>query len=140
MTVDAVTPQGEIPETIYGVNFADENMAAQWGVTINRWGGNATSRYNWQNDSTNRGSDWFFENIPNDVADPSLLPHGSHADQFVERNRNNGMETLMTVPMIGWMPKDREIRCGFSVASMVSNSTPTPGERIVEMGCRRTAT
>jgi hypothetical protein len=106
---------GVIPDTIYGVNFADQVLATELRLPINRWGGNATTRYNWQVDSSNRGSDWFFENIPNEVANPSQLPHGSHADQFVAQNQATGTETLLTIPMIGWAPNDRQYNCGFSV-------------------------
>ena len=52
------------------MNFADEALAAELRLPVRRWGGNATTRYNWQNDTTNTGSDWYFENIPNDNADP----------------------------------------------------------------------
>lgn len=115
LQVNAGTTMGEIPDTIYGVNFADQAMATELNLSVNRWGGNATTRYNWQIDSSNRGSDWFFENIPNEVANPNQLPHGSGADQFVTQNRATGTDTLLTIPMIGWTPNDRQIRCGFSV-------------------------
>lgn len=107
---------GEISDEIYGISFADEAMAQALRLPINRWGGNATTRYNWQVDTSNRGSDWFFENIPNPVADPNQLPNGSGADNFVTQNQSTGTETLLTIPTIGWTPNDRQYRCGFSVS------------------------
>lgn len=116
LQVDATSSGRMIPEEIYGVNFADEALARDLNIPLNRWGGNATTRYNWQLDVSNRASDWYFENIPNDVTDPAALPDGSHADEFVLQNQRTGTESLLTMPLIGWTPKDREIRCAFSVA------------------------
>lgn len=98
------------------MSFADESLAAKLHLPVNRYGGNAATRYNWQNDTSNRASDWFFENIPNDNAHPELLPNGSASDQFVEQNRRTATDTLLTVPLIGWTPKARDYSCGFSVA------------------------
>ena len=52
------------------MNFADEALAAELRLPVRRWGGNATTRYNWQTDTSNHASDWYFENIPNDNAEP----------------------------------------------------------------------
>jgi hypothetical protein len=71
---------------------------------VQRWGGNATTRYSWQDDIANHASDWFFYNIPNDNANPQALPFGSASDQFVLAARGAGAEPLVTVPTIGWTP------------------------------------
>ncbi len=87
-------------------------------LPVRRWGGNATTRYNWRTDTSNHASDWYFENIPNDNANPAALPDGSSSDLFVEANRRAGAETLLTVPLIGWTPRGRAYGCGFSVAQV----------------------
>src|SRR5918997_7156935 len=86
LNVDATAAQHTISPYIYGMNFADEALARDLRLGVNRWGGNATTRYNWQNDTSNRASDWYFENIPNTNSDPTRLPHGSSSDRFVEEN------------------------------------------------------
>jgi hypothetical protein len=53
------------------MNFADRALATELRLSVDRWGGNSTSRYNWQNTTYNTGSDYFFENIP-----PSLVGSG----------------------------------------------------------------
>lgn len=116
LSVDAAAERRPIPPLVYGMNFADESLARELRVPVNRWGGNATTRYNWQLDVSNRASDWFFENIPNDNAHPADLPDGSSSDRFVEANIAAGSQTLLTIPMIGWTPKRRAIDGGFSVA------------------------
>lgn len=116
LSVNAAGERRAISPLIYGMNFAGEALANELRLPINRWGGNATTRYNWQNDTSNRASDWYFENVPNDNAHPELLPDGSSSDQFVEQNRRTGTQTLLTVPLIGWTPKSRAYACGFSIA------------------------
>jgi hypothetical protein len=116
LVVHADQPLHRIPDEIYGMSFADEALLEELALPLNRWGGNATTRYNWQLDASNRASDWFFENIPNDVDDESLLPAGSAADRWVETNRAAGSQSLLTLPLIGWTPKSRARDCGFRVS------------------------
>jgi hypothetical protein len=115
LAIDASAGRHAISPYIYGMNFGDPALAADIRLPINRWGGNGTTRYNWQNDTPNHASDWFFENIPDDNSNPGMLPNGSSADRFVEQNLALGTQTIMTVPLIGWTPKARSRACGFSV-------------------------
>jgi hypothetical protein len=115
LTVDVSAGRHKISPDIYGMNFADEALARELRLPVRRWGGNATTRYNWRNDASNRASDWYFENIPEDNPNPATLPDGSSADRFVEQNRRTGTKTLLTIPTIGWTPKSRDYACGFSV-------------------------
>lgn len=116
LAIDVTTPRHRINPNIYGINFADEALAQALNLPVRRWGGNGTTRYNWQSDTASHTKDWFFENIPKENPNPAALPFGSQADLFVEQDRRTGTETLMTMPMIGWTPKSREYACGFSVA------------------------
>ena len=116
LAVDVQANRNPISPFIYGMNFAPPELAAELRLPVNRWGGNATSRYNWMTDNSNRAADWFFENIANDVPDPGSLPDGSAADKFVEQNLSAGTAPLLTVPLIGWTPRGRDFACGFSVA------------------------
>ncbi len=116
LAVDITAGRHAISPYIYGMNFADEALAAELALPVRRWGGNATTRYHYLYDTTNRASDWFFENIAEENADPSLLPDGSSTDETVEQDRRTGSATILTVPLIGWAPKARDGSCGFSVA------------------------
>ncbi len=121
LAVDASADQKQISPLIYGMNFPDEQLINQLGLTLQRRGGNATTRYNWQNDFYNTGSDWFFENIASENPARSTLPNGSAADRFVEQGRTTGIQSLMVVPLIGYVAKDSPIQhpfaCGFKVSS-----------------------
>lgn len=126
LTVDVLAHRHPISPHIYGLNFGDEALIAELRVPIRRWGGNATTRYNWQNDTANRASDWFFENIPNSNPDPGRLPLGSASDRFVEHNLLSGTKTILTLPMIGWTPAERAFACGFSVAKYGPQQSTDP--------------
>jgi hypothetical protein len=116
VTVDPGADRHPISPLIFGVNFGDDAQAARLRWPVRRWGGNATTRYSWQDDVSNHASDWFFYNLPNDNANPQNLPNGSASDGFVAATRAAAGEPLITVPTIGWTPIDRTRRWGFSVA------------------------
>ncbi len=121
LSVNAQADVHPISPYIYGMNFDDEALAAELNLPVRRWGGNSTTRYNWQSDFSNTGSDWYFENIPQG-GNPNTLPNGSAADLFVEQDRRTGTKTIMTVPLIGWVakstsPRDHPYDCGFKVST-----------------------
>ncbi|WFE37324.1 glycoside hydrolase family 44 protein [Micromonospora sp. WMMD998] len=126
LAVDTTAGRHAISPYVYGMNFADEALARELRLPVHRYGGNATTRYNFRNDTTNRASDWYFENIPNDNPDPDSLPDGSESDRFVQRNKATGTDTIMTVPMLGWVAKDRSRACGFSVAKYGPQESTDP--------------
>lgn len=116
LSVNAQADRHAISPYIYGMNFADEDLAAELNLPVRRWGGNSTSRYNWQLNVHNTGSDWYFENVPDHNS--GALPGGSSTNQFVEQDRRTGTKTILTMPLIGWTPKRRvenhPYDCGFN--------------------------
>src|SRR5688572_22790326 len=63
ITVDARAGRRPIDPNIYGVAHATTAQLNDLNVTLNRHGGNNTTRYNWQLNADNRGNDWYFESI-----------------------------------------------------------------------------
>ena len=130
LNLDADAGRHTISEDIYGMNYADEQLASELRLPVRRWGGNSTTRYNWQADVHNTGSDWYFENIPEDNSNPSTLPDGSAADRFVEQDRRTQTKTIMTIPLIGWTPKRRLANhpydCGFKVSKYGAQQSTDP--------------
>lgn len=100
ISVDAQLNRHPIHPLIYGVAFASSTQLADLNSPLNRSGGNAETRYNWQLNAHNRGADWYFESL----ADSSATP-GAAADDFVASSKTAGAEPLLTIPMIGWAPK-----------------------------------
>jgi hypothetical protein len=128
LSVDAQADQHPISPYLYGMNFADEALAADLDLPVRRWGGNSTSRYNWQINVHNTGSDWYFENIPDGNSGP--LPGGSSTNQFVDQDRRTGTKTILTMPLIGWTPKRRldnhPYDCGFKVSKYAAQQSVDP--------------
>ncbi|MGZ4809345.1 MAG: glycoside hydrolase family 44 protein [Thermoanaerobaculia bacterium] len=119
ITVNAAQNRHPIDPRIYGVAFAKPGTfdgPDALGFTVNRWGGNATSRHNWLYNTTNRAKDYFFENIPDTVTAGTELEPGAAGDQFIAPTLDAGVDAIMTIPMMGMLPFDRSIRCGYSVA------------------------
>lgn len=115
LSVNASANQHAISPYIYGMNFASQSLANELQLPVNRWGGNATSRYNWQNDISNHASDWYFENIKESNA--TNLPTDSAVNRFIEQNEGTSTETLLTVPLMGYVSNNDDTACGFSIAA-----------------------
>ncbi|MFO1496667.1 MAG: hypothetical protein U1F26_18650, partial [Lysobacterales bacterium] len=62
VTLDLNGPRRPINPLIYGVNFGSDAQHADLRYPTRRWGGNRTSRYNWQFDVDNTANDYFFQN------------------------------------------------------------------------------
>jgi hypothetical protein len=103
LNVNASADVHPINPDIYGMNYASEDLAQDLRLPARRWGGNSTTRYNWQIDVHNTGSDWYYENIP----DNGAVPGESSADSYIKQNMRTGTKTVLTIPMIGWVPKRR---------------------------------
>jgi hypothetical protein len=99
--VDVRTLGRPISPYIYGVAGADAQVMLELGATLNRWGGNPSSRYNWVNGHAwNAGRDWEFRNVNYLGADDSA------ADLFISEALSTGVVPLLTVPTIGWVSQN----------------------------------
>ena len=113
-----VNPEADrhpISPLVYGINTGDTAGQAKMRYPVRRWGGNHTSRYAWDNDTTNRGSDSFSKTSPRKTITPSscrmaLGPIASSTTPTLMAAQQ------VTVPMLGWVAKDRQTRWGFSVS------------------------
>jgi predicted esterase len=106
LNVNATLGRKPISEDIYGLHEADEAFAAEIDLPVRRNGGNLATRYNWQNNATNSGLDYYFVNRPADIS----------ANDFIERDRRTGTRSIITIPMTGWVAKDtNNSTCGFNL-------------------------
>ena len=111
MSIDCTAPGHRISPLIYGIAFdglreKQDTHQYRLGATTRRWGGNPTSRYNWKlGGAWNTANDWFYQNV--DI--------GFSYDDFLEANRKNGLQSALTVPMLGWVAKDTK-SVGFPVS------------------------
>jgi hypothetical protein len=102
ISVDANANRHGINPNIYGFAFGTASDLAATNFTMNRSGGNATSTYNWQINSANRASDYYFESI----LDPPQIP-GYDGDNFIAQTRagNSSAQPLLTIPMVNYLAK-----------------------------------
>ena len=111
LTVDAARGRHHISPLIYGVNFSSQvaGLGRAFPVSVDRWGGNSTSRYNFANHTYNTGSDYYFENI--------VAGAGERLGDQVSSDRSHHSQSLVTVPMTGWVskdsPSDHPFTCSF---------------------------
>ena len=104
--IDRNADRHAIAPEIYGLAYAPPAVLRDLRATVNRWGGNDRSRYNWENgDATSAGRDWNWSNKP---LGSIFWPRGpsSVADRFVEKNKSAGAATLLTIPALGWVARD----------------------------------
>jgi len=112
LTVKVSLNRKPISPYIYGLNFAKPAFAKAIGLPARRWGGNDTSRYNWQTGNTNSGNDWYYEN--SHYSDPytgNLITHTG----WINQNISTGAASLITIPMVGYVSKDGT-NCGFNTS------------------------
>jgi hypothetical protein len=117
-----------ISPLIYGVGGAS---GAPWdtGTTARRWGGNPTTRYNWERNAFNLTKDWYFKNAEG-------APSGYRG--FLDENRQRGIKSALTVPMIGWTAKDATSYsfpvAGFGPQQATAPESPDMGNGVARDG------
>jgi len=98
VTVSAQAPGRSISPYIYGVAAAPASALRTLGATMDVWGGDNATRYNWVlGDTHNSARDWYFQN-QGSVSTPS-----SGADSFIDTAHQGGAAPLITIPAIGWV-------------------------------------
>ena len=123
VTVDALSNRHAISPYIYGVNFpSNAAYISDSGATLIRWGGNASSRYNWKNFDTSAASDWYFSNRPfGNSGDPLY----NDSTQFVSNVSAAGGYPIMTIGMLPWAAKDAS-SYSFSISKYGAQCSTNP--------------
>jgi len=113
LTVDVSANRKPISPYIYGLNFAKPAFASEIALPVRRWGGNATSRYNWQTGNSNTAMDWYYENFT--VTNAYDWNADENHNAWIAQNIATATDSLITIPMLGYVAKNNS-SCGFSVA------------------------
>jgi hypothetical protein len=126
VSVDASANRHAINPNIYGIAYGDAHDMQALNAPLNRWGGNSTTRYNWQIDAHSAAADWYFETY----SDGTGTPSGS-ADLYVTTTRSaaNGAQPLFTIPMIDYLANlgpNRSTLEGFSVKKYGAQTATDP--------------
>ena len=107
LALDVAAQRRVISPEIYGMANVSTQAAADLGVRLLRWGGNAVTRYNWKlGNAFSAARDYFFANGNyGNVSAEARQPSGV-ADQFIASAHAGGIGTLLTIPTIGWVARD----------------------------------
>jgi hypothetical protein len=147
LNVDVTAARKPISAYIYGINeYGDADTPEQdaaymqeLGITVRRWGGNATSRYNWKTDISNHASDWYFGNVKE--SDATDLPNDSAVNRYINENAEAGTDSFIVMPLTGYVSNDNETACGFAVskygpqkATAAADSRPDCGNGVKNDG------
>ncbi|CAN5426302.1 hypothetical protein BH09MYX1_BH09MYX1_31460 [soil metagenome] len=128
LSVDCRAKITPISPLIYGIAYdfmSDTKTTHQHalGATTRRWGGNASTRYNWENGHAwNTANDWYFENV-----DYSGDPQPAYKT-FLVADLDKGYASALTVPTIGWVAKDTSAN-GFPTSSFPNQQASDPSGR-----------
>ena len=117
VTIDVAANRKPIDPRVYGVAATEPaqlTALSDLNVPLNRIGGNNSSRYNWQINASNHDFDFYFESIDEGGASPS-----GFVDGVFSATKGVGAQTMLTIPMVGWVAKlgpNREKLASFSIA------------------------
>ena len=100
VTIDALTNRHSISTYVYGGAYPKDAPAiTDSGLTVVRWGGNATSRYNWKTFTYNAANDWYFEDFGySEIGD-------ADSSKYIQDVKAAGSNPLMTMVMLPWVAK-----------------------------------
>jgi Glycoside hydrolase family 44/Bacterial Ig-like domain (group 2) len=121
-TLDSRT-RWPVSRFIYGMNFYDgwldyqafRGAALPANLTLGRHGGNRLSAFNWENNASNAGRDWFYHN--DGYMGGGNVP-GEAVRQPVLRTLQKGAGIVVTVPMLGYVSRDKNGATGHDEASL----------------------
>lgn len=98
-TVNSAQNQRAISPLIYGSNSNNISNTA-----LARLGGNRFTAYNWENNASNAGSDWFHQN--DGFLSNSNTP-GAAVRSSIQQAGNAGQAIIVTAPMAGYVAADK---------------------------------
>jgi hypothetical protein len=103
VAVDVFSNRHPISSYVYGGAYPkDAPTITDSGLSVVRWGGNATSRYNWKLFTYNAANDWYYEDFANsEIGD-------ADSAKFIQDVKTAGSHPLMTMPMLPWVAKSAE--------------------------------
>jgi Glycoside hydrolase family 44/PA14 domain/Fibronectin type III domain len=98
VAVNAAADVHPIDPNIYGTAYASTAQLVDLNLPLNRNGGNASDTYSYAQDSTNRGSDWFFESIRWGNA----TGNGEGMDAWLNETFAGGAQPSTTLNLFDW--------------------------------------
>jgi hypothetical protein len=141
-TIDAAAQVKPISRFIYGIN-ATLGGTKFPNLTARRGGGNRWTAYNWENNASNAGSDYLYEN--DDFFPGGTTPGGAIIPLAKNASANNA-GLLLTIPIQGYVAADKKgptpqpatvtslktrFRQEIAAKGSAFTLTPDPGDKFV---------
>jgi hypothetical protein len=104
VNIDTLSNRHTISPFVYGGNFNDATTVADLGATFGRWGGNASSTYNWMLKTYNADNDYYFEDYLYDGGAPD-----GDSVKFIGDIEAAGGHPLTTMATLGWAAQSPEV-------------------------------
>jgi hypothetical protein len=128
LTVNAAQTIAPINPHIYGMSQADERYYKDLNLKLWRWGGNPTTRYNWEKGNCwNAARDWYFRNGNYGKGSPADRQPSGVADQAIAVGKAHGVDTYLTIPTMGWVARDDNNATGSENVPTVTGPPIAPG-------------
>jgi hypothetical protein len=106
VSIDALANRHTISPFVYGGAYPqDAAHVTDSGTTFVRWGGDATSTYNWQLGTDNAANDYYYEDY---AAEGFSNGNDASSTQFITDVENAGSHPLMTMVMLPWVAQSPE--------------------------------
>ena len=107
-----------ISPLIYGMNayLLDQTTAQNTNITVARWGGDATSRYNYQNANSNSAADYYFQNGGTYgmlTTNSNSTTSESNFNDFIAETTALGIKSIGTAPVLGYVSNSSTSACSF---------------------------
>ena len=101
VAVDVLSTRHAISSYVYGGAYPkDAPTITDSGITVVRWGGNATSRYNWKAGTYNAANDWYYADFGyTEIGD-------ADSAKFIQDVKSAASNPLMTMVMLDWVAKN----------------------------------
>lgn len=137
IAVDCKAQEKPISQLIYGISWmgAGNQPEEPWDLFAgaNRWGGNPTSRFNWENGNAwNTANDYFYRNVRVRDRAPNAM------ENFLSSNEKHSVPSAVSVPTLGWVAKDTDAYAfpvsEFGAQAQIDPSTPNAGNGVGKDG------
>jgi hypothetical protein len=103
VTINVLSNRHTISPYVYGGSYPESAAKiTDSGLSLVRWGGNATSTYNWKLGTDNADMDWYYEDFNySEIGD-------SDSTKYIKDVQAAGSAPLMTMVMLPWVAQSAE--------------------------------
>ena len=130
LAIDPTQNRHALSPYVYGINgytLTTPAAVSALNLPVTRWGGNATTQFNWQTQTSNQDADWYFEMEQERMFNQSPFTF----EQYYQANQQAGAKAMGTIPILGWVVRPNPpYTCSFSTTKYPGQMTGTANTSI----------